>query len=114
MHVRILDLDGAVVAQRGVCAHASRVLPLRDWGPRLRLGWTWPRADGRGGTYDEVLLPRDLGEPIARVWWCGEATVAGASSRSDAKRTFRAEVLTAATAARAATSSCAWIHSSGR
>jgi hypothetical protein len=38
-------------------------------GPRLRLGWTWPGADGRPGRYDEIVLPRDLGPPIARGWW---------------------------------------------
>src|SRR5262249_56848490 len=38
-------------------------------GPRLRLGWTRPRADGRPGGADEVLLPRDLGAPIAAAWW---------------------------------------------
>ncbi len=38
-------------------------------GPRLRLGWRWPRADGGAGNYDEIVLPRDLGAPIARGWW---------------------------------------------
>jgi hypothetical protein len=37
MHVRILDLDGSVAAQPGVRAQATHVLPLRGWGPRLRL-----------------------------------------------------------------------------
>jgi hypothetical protein len=45
------------------------VLTRTGPGPRLRLGWTWPRADGHAGGYEEVILPRDLGSPIARVWW---------------------------------------------
>ncbi|HEY8148446.1 MAG TPA: hypothetical protein VIK51_06030, partial [Vicinamibacteria bacterium] len=50
--------------------HAAEVVLTRTGpGPRLRLGWTWPRTDGRPGTYDEILLPRDLGPPIARAWW---------------------------------------------
>ena len=38
-------------------------------GPRLRLGWTWPAADGRKGYYDEIIPPRALGAPIGRAWW---------------------------------------------
>ena len=48
---------------------AEVVLTRTGPGPRLRLGWTWPHRDGRAGTYDEILLPRDLGPPIARAWW---------------------------------------------
>ncbi|HUG55346.1 MAG TPA: discoidin domain-containing protein [Vicinamibacteria bacterium] len=49
-------------------------------GPRLRLGWTWPAADGRAGGYDEVILPRDLGRPIARAWWWATDTLALAAA----------------------------------
>jgi len=38
-------------------------------GPRLRLGWTWPPAGGHADGYDEIVLPRDLGSPIAAPWW---------------------------------------------
>ena len=76
-------LDGHVVLRgEGDPLRAGSDLPITEGahrlevalhrtgpGPRLRLGWTWPRADGRPGAYDEVLLPRDLGEPIARAWW---------------------------------------------
>ena len=48
---------------------AEVVLTRTGPGPRLRLGWTWPARDGRPGGYDEILLPRDLGPPIARAWW---------------------------------------------
>ena len=48
---------------------AEVVLTRTGPGPRLRLGWTWPERDGRPGGYDEILLPRDLGPPIARAWW---------------------------------------------
>jgi hypothetical protein len=51
-------------------AHALAVVLTRTGpGPRLRLGWTWPRRDGRPGDYDEVLLPREVGGPIAAGWW---------------------------------------------
>jgi hypothetical protein len=49
-------------------------------GPRLRLGWTWPRADGRAGDYDEVLLPRDLGAPMGRAWWWATDALAMAAA----------------------------------
>src|SRR5262249_45277918 len=60
MTVRILDLDGAVVAQPQVRAQTSCVLPLRHWGPRLRLACsfadfaTFERDLARllGGTHD--------------------------------------------------------------
>ena len=45
------------------------VLTRTGPGPRLRLGWTWPRAGRPPGDYDEVVLPRDLGPEVARAWW---------------------------------------------
>ncbi|MFO0843351.1 MAG: hypothetical protein U0797_13290 [Gemmataceae bacterium] len=41
MDVRILDLDGGVAAQPSLKARASSVVPLRNWGPRLRLACGW-------------------------------------------------------------------------
>ncbi|MFO0879838.1 MAG: hypothetical protein U0840_21030 [Gemmataceae bacterium] len=41
MEVRILDLDGAIAAQPGVVAAAREIVPLRSWGPRLRLACSW-------------------------------------------------------------------------
>ncbi len=38
MRLRVLDLDGGVIAQTGLTdARRPDVVPLRDWGPRLRL-----------------------------------------------------------------------------
>jgi hypothetical protein len=38
MRLRVLDLDGAVTAQKGLLRrHAPEVLDLADWGPRLRM-----------------------------------------------------------------------------
>ncbi len=37
MPVRILDLDGGLVLQKGLRAYQPQVVPLRDWGPRIRL-----------------------------------------------------------------------------
>ena len=51
-------------------AHHLEVSLVRTGpGPRLRLGWTWPRRDGRAGTFSEVVPPRDLGAPVAAAWW---------------------------------------------
>jgi hypothetical protein len=41
MPVRILDLDGSVVRQRRLRDLARSVLPLADWGRRLRLACSW-------------------------------------------------------------------------
>ena len=63
-------LAGGVEVPMAAGPHVAEIVLTRTGpGPRLRLGWTWPRTDGRPGTYDEVLLPRDLGPPIARAWW---------------------------------------------
>jgi arginase family enzyme len=44
MRVRILDLDGSVTAQsRLVLESAAEVVPLQDWGPRLRLTCSFRR-----------------------------------------------------------------------
>lgn len=37
MAVRILDLDGSLTVQKGLCALHPQVIPLSDWGPRIRL-----------------------------------------------------------------------------
>jgi hypothetical protein len=38
MHIRILDLDGAVTAQHElVRRHRPQVVALQDWGPRIRI-----------------------------------------------------------------------------
>jgi hypothetical protein len=80
-----VSLDGRVVLRgEGDPLVASTEVPLAAGphrveavltrtgpGPRLRLGWTWPDRSGRAGTYDEIVLPRDLGPPIARAWWWG-------------------------------------------
>lgn len=44
MDVRILDLDGAVTTQRAfVARHAPVVIPMREWGPRIRICASHPR-----------------------------------------------------------------------
>ncbi len=44
MRVRILDLDGSVTAQsRLVLQSVAEVVPLQDWGPRLRLACSFRR-----------------------------------------------------------------------
>src|SRR5262249_47195690 len=56
MHVRILDLDDGVARQHRLRRHAARCVPLRGWGPRLRLAWSW----GAFGRF-ELYLARFLG-----------------------------------------------------
>lgn len=43
MDVRILDLDGGIVAQRGLNAYRPVVCSAPAWGPRIRLGCSFPR-----------------------------------------------------------------------
>jgi len=38
-------------------------------GPRLRVGWTRPRGDGRPGGRDEMVPPRMLGADTGRLLW---------------------------------------------
>jgi hypothetical protein len=60
MAVRILDLDGGLVAQKGLRAYQPQIVPLRDWGPRIRLACSRRRfthfehdlADRLGSAHD--------------------------------------------------------------
>ena len=54
MDVRIVDLDGAVVAQPGV-GPAARITPARDWGPRIRLACSFRRFRRFEHALDERL-----------------------------------------------------------
>lgn len=38
MPTRILDLDGSLTAQPDILRQAGTVIPLADWGPRIRMG----------------------------------------------------------------------------
>jgi hypothetical protein len=50
--------------------HVLSVRLARDGpGPRLRLGWVRPGADGRASGRSEVIPARHLGEPTAAAWW---------------------------------------------
>jgi hypothetical protein len=79
-----VELDGRVVleADGGEALRVGAELPIGlgdhhldvrlEWpgpGPRLRLGWTRPRAGGRPGGRAEVIPPRFLGEAGAPVLW---------------------------------------------
>ncbi len=55
MNVRILDLDGSVAEQPALRTRAVQIIPLRDWGPRLRLACSW-----RAFTQFETHLDRQL------------------------------------------------------
>jgi hypothetical protein len=55
MHIRILDLDGSVTAQRDLVLQTRAfVRPARDWGPRLRLACRFSRF----GTFERDLVER--------------------------------------------------------
>ena len=44
MEVRILDLDQSLTCQEELVAqHRPRIVPLAEWGPRIRLGSSWSR-----------------------------------------------------------------------
>jgi hypothetical protein len=54
MRTRILDLDGSVAQQsRLVVASAAEVVPLQDWGPRLRMACSF----GRYRRFEQSLGP---------------------------------------------------------
>ena len=56
MQVRILDLDGSVTRQsRLVIESAAEVVPLQDWGPRLRMACSWGRFRRFGQSLDRCL-----------------------------------------------------------
>ncbi len=43
MDARILDLDGSLVAQRGLVPYRPATYPAADWGPRIRLACSFAR-----------------------------------------------------------------------
>ncbi|MBK7974954.1 MAG: hypothetical protein IPK07_17285 [Deltaproteobacteria bacterium] len=54
MDVRILDLDGAVTGQRDwVAHHAPVVIPMQEWGPRIRICASYPRYRRFAAAYAE-------------------------------------------------------------
>jgi arginase family enzyme len=67
MQVRIVDLDGSISAQsRLVVASSAEVVPLADWGPRLRLACSF----GRFRRFEQVLA-RCLADDEPAVTFCG-------------------------------------------
>src|SRR5262249_14942845 len=58
MDVRVLDLDGAVVAQREVLAPTNlEIVPLQDWAPRIRLSCSFSVfKQFQGELHDRLLL----------------------------------------------------------
>lgn len=46
MAVRILDLDGGLTLQKGLRAYQPQIVPLRDWGPKIRLACSRSRFAG--------------------------------------------------------------------
>lgn len=68
MRVRILDLDGGLTQQsRLVVESSAEVVPLQDWGPRLRLACSFGRFRRFEECLGRCLGPRD--EPA--VTFCG-------------------------------------------
>ncbi len=70
MHVRILDLDGSITAQKKLLLwHRPEIVPLAAWGPQLRMACRW----GRFGQFERAL-ERRLRKPNANepaVTFCG-------------------------------------------
>ncbi len=56
MAVRILDLDGGLTVQKGLREYRPQVVPLRSWGPRIRLAC----SRGRFARFESDLA-RELG-----------------------------------------------------
>jgi hypothetical protein len=68
-------LRAGVDVTLGAGVHALDVRLHRTGpGPRLRLGWTRPGADGRASGRSETIPPRLLGEPSGKAaWWLTDA-----------------------------------------
>jgi hypothetical protein len=67
MRVRILDLDGSVAQQsRFLVASSAEVIPLQDWGPRLRLACSFGRF-----RHFEESLSRCLDNDGPLLTFCG-------------------------------------------
>jgi hypothetical protein len=62
-----LEAGGDITLSAGT--HTLAVRLERVGGPRLRLGWTRPGADGRPSGRTETLPPRHLGSPLRPFWW---------------------------------------------
>src|SRR4051794_8509939 len=63
MQTRVLDLDGSVRGQRGLCRRSrAHVVPLQEWGPRLRLACGF----GAFGRFERALA-EELGEQHDRA-----------------------------------------------
>lgn len=70
METRVLDLDGAVVRQTELLARsAAAVLPLAEWGPRLRMGCGHRRFRRFERELGRVAGPKPDGEPP--LTFCG-------------------------------------------
>ena len=105
MDVRILDLDGAVAAQKSSLPAAASYTTSASWGPRIRMACGFGqfrrfeqdlsdiagRRRGRRAAYDLLRLRRFssrqpcLGAPAARAV---QSAGAGQSSRLDARHTI--------------------------
>jgi hypothetical protein len=59
MNIRILDLDGSLIAQRGLLRLHPRACDVYDWGPRVRLACSFGRFD----RFEQSLADR-LGGPV--------------------------------------------------
>jgi hypothetical protein len=59
MNIRILDLDGSLIAQRGLLRLHPRACDVYDWGPRVRLACGFGRFD----RFERALADR-LGGPV--------------------------------------------------
>jgi hypothetical protein len=69
MRVRILDLDGSAAQQsRLVVASAADVVPLQDWGPRLRMACSF----GRFRRFERSLGTCLDGEPTVTFYGSGD------------------------------------------
>ncbi len=64
MNLRILDLDGSLIAQRGLLRLHPRTCDVYGWGPRIRLACGFGRFD----RFEQALADR-LGGPVDNGPW---------------------------------------------
>jgi hypothetical protein len=72
MTVRILDLDGSLTAQRALLRFQPEVVPLADWGPKIRLACSHGRfAQFERALNRQIPAPNDR-EPVLTLYGSGD------------------------------------------
>lgn len=73
MNLRILDLDGSIAPQTRLGGqHRSEIVPLIDWGPRIRLGCSFGRFEKFESELSEKLPRESDTDPALTLYGSGD------------------------------------------